>query len=302
MKLLFTGGTGVVGTVAIPLLVEAGHDVAAPSRSDAGREWLSRVGARPMTIDLLDESAVEKALHDIDVVIHFATSIPTLANMVKPGSWGANDALRDQATGILVDAALARGVARFIQQSITFFYADGGSEWLDESAPIDLSFQPLASALAAEGHVDRFRQGGGTGISLRLARLYGPGETSREYVDAIRRRDIPVVGRGANYVSSLQIEDAAAAVVTAMTAPDGVYNVSDDDPVQSALYIDTLADVLSAPRPRRLPRSAVKLALGRSSGLLVSSQRVSNLKFRESTGWAPRYPSVLEGWTTVLAG
>jgi NAD dependent epimerase/dehydratase family enzyme len=101
-------------------------------------------------------------------------------------------------------------------------------------------------------------------------------------------------------VSSLHIDDAGAAVMSAMTAPDGTYNVSDDEPVQSALYVEALAEVLAAPRPRRLPKSAVKLALGRSAGLLVSSQRVSNRKFREATGWAPRYPSVVEGWPTVL--
>jgi nucleoside-diphosphate-sugar epimerase len=300
MKVLFTGATGVVGRVAVPLLIEAGHDVSGLSRTDQGRDWLRKAGARAVEIDLLDEEAVSAAVKGKDVVIHFATSIPSLVMMVKDGEWAANDALRDSATGLLVEAARANGVGRFIQESITFFYADGGSEWLDETAPIRYSFRPLASALAAEGHVDRFRQDGGAGVSLRLARLYGPGEASREYVGAIRKRDIPVVGRGANFVSSLHIDDAATAVLTAMTAPDGTYNVGDDEPVQSAVYIDTLAEVLDAPRPRRIPKSAVKLALGRSAGLLVSSQRVSNRRFRETTGWAPRHPSVLEGWRTVL--
>jgi nucleoside-diphosphate-sugar epimerase len=284
----------------VPLLIEAGHDVSGLSRTDQGRDWLRKAGARAVEIDLLDEEAVSAAVKGKDVVIHFATSIPSLVMMVKDGEWAANDALRDSATGLLVEAARANGVGRFIQESITFFYADGGSEWLDETAPIRYSFRPLASALAAEGHVDRFRQDGGAGVSLRLARLYGPGEASREYVGAIRKRDIPVVGRGANFVSSLHIDDAATAVLTAMTAPDGTYNVGDDEPVQSAVYIDTLAEVLDAPRPRRIPKSAVKLALGRSAGLLVSSQRVSNRRFRETTGWAPRHPSVLEGWRTVL--
>jgi nucleoside-diphosphate-sugar epimerase len=300
MKVLFTGATGVVGRVAVPLLIEAGHDVSGLSRTDQGRDWLRKAGARAVEIDLLDEEAVSAAVKGKDVVIHFATSIPSLVMMVKDGEWAANDALRDSATGLLVEAARANGVGRFIQESITFFYADGGSEWLDETAPIRYSFRPLASALAAEGHVDRFRQDGGAGVSLRLARLYGPGEASREYVGAIRKRGIPVVGRGANFVSSLHIDDAATAVLTAMTAPDGTYNVGDDEPVQSAVYIDTLAEVLDAPRPRRIPKSAVKLALGRSAGLLVSSQRVSNRRFRETTGWAPRHPSVLEGWRTVL--
>ena len=174
MKMLFTGATGVVGRVAVPLLVGAGHEVAAVSRSEEGRQWLQHVGARPIEIDLFDEDEVDSATRGIDAVVHFATKIPSLAQMVKVEPWAMNDDLRDRVTGLLVDAARANGVGRFIQ-SITFFYADGGDEWLDESAPLDTSFTPLASAVAAEGHVEKFRDGGGAGISLRLARFYGPG-------------------------------------------------------------------------------------------------------------------------------
>ncbi len=300
MRVLFTGATGVIGRVAVPRLVEAGHEVVGVSRDEEGSTWLRSAGGRPVEVDLLDEESVRRAMLDVDVVAHFATSIPSLVAMVKDGSWAANNALRDRATGLLVDAALANGVGRFIQESITFFYADGGSEWLDESAPIDLSFRPLASALAAEDHVERFRQGGGTGVSLRLARLYGPGETSQEYIAAVRKRDIPVVGRGGNYVSSLHIKDAGSAVLTAMTAPDGTFNICDGDPVPSAAYVDTLASLLGAPKPRRLPRAAVRMALGKASWLLVSSQRVSNRTFRESTGWVPRHHSVIDGWRELV--
>jgi nucleoside-diphosphate-sugar epimerase len=301
MKVLLTGAAGVIGRVAVPLLVGAGHDVTGLSRTDQGRQWLERAGARAVRIDVLDEAAVNAAMGDVEVVAHFATSFPSLVAMVKERSWAANDSLWDTATGILVDAALANGVARFIQESITFFYADGSDEWLDESAPIDLSFRPLGSALAAEEHVARFRHGGGTGVSLRMARLYGPGDTSREYIEAVRERDIPVVGRGANYVSSLHIADAGSAVLAAMTAPDGTYNVGDDEPVRSAVYVETLAQALAAPKPRRLPRTAVRLALGKSARLLLTSQRVSNLKFKETTGWSPGHPSVVHGWREVVS-
>ncbi len=300
MKVLFTGATGVVGRVAVPLLVAAGHDVTAVGRSDEGRDWLNRVGARPIDVDLFDEDEVDAATCDTDAIIHFATKIPSLALMVKVEPWHMNDELRDRATGLLVDAARANGVGRFIQQSITFLYADGGSDWLDETAPIDTSFTPLASAIQAEEHVGRFRDGGGVGVSLRMARLYGPGEVSREYVEAMRTREIPVVGRGANYVSSLHIEDAATAVATALDAPDGTYNVGDDEPVTSLVYISTLAELLSAPKPRRIPSAAVQMALGKASSLLRPSQRVSNRKFRETTGWAPSRPTVVDGWRDVV--
>jgi hypothetical protein len=34
---------------------------------------------------------------------------------------------------------------------------------------------------------------------------------------------------------------------------------------------------------------------------LARSQRISNGKLRAAVGWRPRYPSVVEGWTAVVA-
>jgi nucleoside-diphosphate-sugar epimerase len=116
----------------------------------------------------------------------------------------------------------------------------------------------------------------------------------------MRMREIPVVGRGTNYVSSLHIDDVATAVAVALHAPAGIYNVGDDEPVTSIVYINTLAELLSAPKPRRIPRAAVQMALGKASSLLRPSQRVSNRRFRETTGWAPAQPTVVEGWRDVL--
>jgi hypothetical protein len=33
--------------------------------------------------------------------------------------------------------------------------------------------------------------------------------------------------------------------------------------------------------------------------LISRSQRISNAKLREATGWAPRWPSVREGWRAI---
>jgi hypothetical protein len=34
---------------------------------------------------------------------------------------------------------------------------------------------------------------------------------------------------------------------------------------------------------------------------LARSQRISNRKLRAASGWAPRFPSVREGWPAVIA-
>jgi nucleoside-diphosphate-sugar epimerase len=149
--------------------------------------------------------------------------------------------------------------------------------------------------------VDRLSSSGGTGVVLRLGRLYGPGRASKDVCDAVLRRRVPIIGRGVNYVSSLHSDDAGTAVAAAMFAPAGLYNVVDDAPVTSVRYWTALADALGARRPRRIPAFVARLALGGAARYVTVSQRVSNHRFRQVTGWAPRYPSVEQGWPASVA-
>lgn len=301
MKILFTGATGVLGQASLPLLVAEGHDISGVFRSDAKKEWLEAVGARPVRVDLFDPASISRAMSGMDGVIHFATAIPPQRAMRKRSAWKMNDRLRSTATANLVDAALVNGVERFVQQSIVFAYADGGDRWLDESAPVDPVWEVLDSALTAESHVARFRAAGGTGITLRLSRLYGPGRASGDYIASVRDRKLPIIGRGDNYVSSIHVDDAATALAGALAAPDGTYNVSDDIPMRSSDNLRALAGALGAPPPQRVPGWLAAIAVGRVAAWLTVSHRISNRAFRDATGWAPAFPSAAEGWARSVA-
>jgi nucleoside-diphosphate-sugar epimerase len=298
MRVLFTGATGVLGRQAVPRLVAAGHEVVGVTRSEAEAQWLRSVGAAAQTLDLFDGDRVDSTVRGFEVVVHYATAIPPMDRMTKASSWETNDRLRSEATRHLVSAALKHGVGRFMQQSITLPYADGGDAWLDESAAIDPPWKVVESALEAESEAGRFAAGGGAGVVLRLARLYGP-SASVGYVAAIKARKLPIVGKGDNWLSSIHEVDAGSAVVAAMGAPGGTYNLGDDEPVTSAEWARSLAEAVGAPAPRRIPRWLARIGAGGASRLLTISQRVSNRAFREATGWAPRYPSVRDGWAEM---
>lgn len=301
MRILFTGATGVVGRRAVPLLTEAGHEVHAVYRSDKDRQWVESAGATPIRLDLFDTDAVHEAANGVDAIVHFATSIPPLMEMRRRSAWDANDRLRSIATKNLVAAALKNETGRFIQESVTFFYRDSGDGWIDEGTAVEPSWEVLDSALVAEGYVSQFTSSGGIGVSLRLASLYGPGRASAEYVAGVTARRFPVVGTGGNYVSFLHADDAATAVVAALEAPAGIYNVTDDQPVLAGEAVKSLAGKLGAKTPRQFPRWVAGLALGGAAKLLTNSQRVSNAHFKRATGWQPRFRSVLTGWDDVVA-
>jgi hypothetical protein len=43
----------------------------------------------------------------------------------------------------------------------------------------------------------------------------------------------------------------------------------------------------------------MRLAGGAAADALLASQRVANAKFRDASGWSPRFPSARDGWVAV---
>ena len=300
MKILFTGATGVLGKASVPLLAREGHDIHGVARTTAEQEWLDSVGARPVEVDLFDSESLSHAMSGIDTVIHFATSIPPQDKMQQRSAWAMNDRLRADATSLLVDVAIANEVERFVQQSVGFVYADGGDEWLEENSPIEPVWDVLDSALVAESHVRRFGESGGTAIALRLGRLYGPGASSAEFIDGVRRRRLPIVGSGENWVSSIHSHDAATALMASLEAPSGTYNIADHFPMRSKDNLGALAEVLGVRRPRKVPVWLAKRILGDATKMLTVSHRLDNTRFHTETGWEPKFVSAVEGWADVV--
>lgn len=205
MRILVTGGSGVLGRQLIPLLTEAGHDVSAPRHAE---------------LDLYDPAAVRDALEGVGAVYHLATRIPSAATREQPGAWDENDRLRAEATRVLVDVALDAGAASFILPSVTFVYPAEGPA--DEETPATPAAN-LGSMIAAEVQCRRFADAGRRGVVLRLGLLWGPGTGS----DAPFQR----------YGATLHVADAGAALKAALDVPSDVYNVvSDGQRVSNARF------------------------------------------------------------------
>ena len=197
MRLLVTGGTGVLGRALLPIARRAGHTVLAPRHAD---------------LDLFDRDAVRRAVRGVDAVLHLATRIRGLDDLDQPDAWRENDRLRADASGILVDAAGATTTSVYVQPSVTFVYPPGAPA--DEETPIGEVSPILASALVAERNALRFTGAGRRGVVLRLGLLDGPGTG----------HDDPVPAMGA----TVHVADAAAALLAALELPAGIYNVCRD--------------------------------------------------------------------------
>jgi nucleoside-diphosphate-sugar epimerase len=201
MRILMTGGSGVLGRASMPLLRQAGHQVDAPRHDQ---------------LDLYDPRAITAAARGTDAILHLASNTPPPEARGTRDAWAANDRLRRDATGLLVDVALTTGVECFVFPSLAFIYPPAGP--VDESTPLpEDGYEIARSAVDGEHHVDRFSASGGRGVVLRLGMLYGPGTDSDTSAEPYR-----ALG------ATLAIADAGRAIAAALQAPAGIYNVVRD--------------------------------------------------------------------------
>lgn len=298
MRVFVVGATGVLGRRVVPRLTASGHEVVALARSEAKATELRAAGATPVTFDLFDPQQVHGAMRAAkpQVVMNLATHIPPSEQMAKPGAWSENDRIRSDGARNLVDAALAVGAARYVQESITFTYADGGDAWLDEGAPLDPG-PALGAALDAEAAAARFAEAGEgrTSVVLRFAMFYGP--DSSLTLDMLKAASVglaPVIGPAGAYHPNLHLDDAADAVIAAVEIPGGTYNVVDDEPLTRLEMAEAFAAAARTTKARRLPGVVAKAGGGRAS-YLTRSQRVSNATLKATGRWSPAHRSFVDG-------
>ncbi|GAA1500407.1 NAD(P)-dependent oxidoreductase [Streptomyces synnematoformans] len=303
MRVFVTGATGALGRHLVPGLVASGHAVTATTRTPANAAGLRAAGAEPVVLDGLDREAVIAAVAaaEPDVIVHQMTAlggVRSLRNVDKV--FAATNELRTRGTDNLLAAAERAGTRRVVAQGHSFVYEHSGGPVKSEEDPA-VAEPPVASAartLAAVRHVDEnVPLGVPEGIVLRYGTFYGQG-ASDHLVDAVRKRQLPVIGGGAGVWSFIEVADAAAATLAAVEdGVPGAYNVVDDEPAPVAEWLPYLAEVAGAKPPMHLPAWLGRLLAG---GFFVeqmtAARGCSNDKARRELGWVPRFPSWREGF------
>lgn len=297
MRVFVTGGTGAIGGYTVPALIADGHTVSALARSPATAAVLRRQGATPVPVSLFDRDALASAFAGHDAVLNLASALPPTHRFLLRSAWTDCHRIRSDGSAAVVDAAAAAGVRRLVQESVVMIYRAGADRWIDESWPTETYFIATGNH-AAEANAQRF---GGTAVILRFGMFYGRGAAHSEQLMAMARRHVGfTAGRPDSYVSSIHLADGADAVVAALDCPGGTYNIVDDEPVTARANVEAMAAAVGASAWLRGPGPAA-LLLGDRSTSMTRSLRVSNARFREVTGWIPRYPSVREGYSAMAA-
>jgi nucleoside-diphosphate-sugar epimerase len=308
MRVFVTGATGALGRYLLPLLVAAGHEVTATTRTPGKVTPLRAAGATPVVLDGLDREAVIAAVRAAapEVIMHQMTALAGMRSLRNPDRlFAATNELRTRGTDNLLAAAERAGTRRFIAQSNANANARTGGPVKTEEDPLDTHpVRTATRAMAAIRYVEEtVPRAVPEGIVLRYGNFYGPG-TSDILLEAVRKRQLPVIGGGTGIWPFIEITDAAAATFAAVErgAP-GVYNVADSDPAPVADWLPYLAEVLGAKPPLRLPTWLGRLLAGEFVVTQMTRARgMSNEKARKELGWEPRYASWREGFRAWVSG
>ena len=311
MRVFVAGASGAIGRPLIPKLVAAGHEVTGMTRSDASAEAIRHAGAHAAVVDVFDADAVRAAAEEAgaEVVVHELTALPDRFDFRKKDLYAPTNRLRTEGTRNLLDAARAAGARRFVSQSIAFAYRnDGGRVKIEEDPLLEDAPGPFGSGVRALRAMEAMVLGaeGMDGLVLRYGFFYGPGTHYAEdgaMVADVRRRRLPIVGKGTGVFSFIHVEDAADATVAAVErgAP-GAYNVTDDEPAAMSAWVRVLAEAAGARRPLRVPVWLAKLVGGRQAADFASELRgASNEKAKRELGWQPAHPSWRTGFAESLS-
>lgn len=218
MRIFLAGATGVVGRRLVPLLRDAHHTVIGTTRVASKAASIERLGAVPSVVDVLDATAIARALADAraSIVIHQLTDLSASPNTPAfAAALERNARLRIEGTANLMAAAQASGITRVIAQSVAFLYAPGEGARTEGDAvePGGVAVGALALERAVLGTP------GIDGIVLRYGYFYGPGTWSAEprmrpalHVDAAARVAFLAVTRGAPGIYNIADDDGAVSI------------------------------------------------------------------------------------------
>ena len=305
MRVFFAGASGAIGPPVVRELIERGHHVVAMTSSAAKAPLLADLGAEPVVADALDADAIMRAVRAArpDGVVNMLTRIP--AKAYRPAHLRATNELRERGVRHLLDAAVAAGAQRFVSESFFGVYGFGPYERpRTEDDPIgherNRGIQAIIDAIASsEGQIRAASEEQRIeGVSLRFGAFHGPlSPTTQTMVELVRRRRLPVIGAHGAVMPTIELSDAARAVVDALErAPAGrVYNVCDDEPVAMDDYLGELARVVGA--RATAPRAVLARPRdGAVRGDVHGPRRVpmSNARIADELGWRPSYPTYRE--------
>lgn len=258
-----TGGAGFIGSAFIHLILEETSDVEIvnfDSLTYAGNpENLNGLDTARHTFvkgDICDKTAVLAALpDDCEAVFNFAAESHVDRSISSASEFVTTNVLGTQ---VLLDAARAKNVRRFIQVStdeVMGSLPDESNLYFTELSPLKPNSPYAASKAAAEHFVRAARETFGLDtVITRCGNNYGPRQFPEKLIplmisNAMNDESLPVYGDGRNVRDWIYVEDHARAIWLAFERGKSgeVYNIGARNEQHNIDVVKAILDALGKP-------------------------------------------------------
>lgn len=292
MRVLVTGGTGLVGKTLCDALRGAGHAVTVVSREPG------RVPGRSVGWD-----GIRDAVADTDAIVNLAGSSVASGRWTDPRKADIR-ASRIEATRALVRAveAAATRPTVLINASAVGYYGARRDEPLDETArPGDDFLARVCRDWEAEAM--RAEPLGLRVVRLRIGVVLAPnGGALASMLLPFRACLGGPIGGGGQWMSWIHRDDVVGLIREALgnDAYAGAVNATAPNPVTNRDFARALGRALDRPAVMPTPGFALRLALGEMATMLLNGQRVLPA-VAERNGYAWRQPELAAALAACLA-
>jgi hypothetical protein len=300
MRVIITGGTGLIGRALTGSLVSDGHQVIVLSRNPARATDLP-AGASAERWDGHTAAGWGPLVSEA-VIVNLAGENIAARRWTPKRKRQIRESRFDAGKAVLaaVEAAAIKPLA-VIQASAVGYYGACGEEVVTEEHPpgrdflagVCLAWEASTAPVEALGVLRAVIRSAPV-LSSRdgvLPRMVGP---FRYFVGG-------PLGSGRQWFPWIHIDDEVAAIrfLIENGAAHGPFNLASPHPVSNAEFSRSLGQVLHRPAFMRVPAFALRLVLGEMATVLLEGQRAIPQHLQEM-GFSFRYPEIRPALEDVL--